>query len=352
MSKRRAFTLIELLVVIAIIAVLIALLLPAVQAAREAARRSQCTNNLKQLGLAIQGYHDVNQSLPPSGSPVATTAPQNFSIKVRILPFMEQLALYNAVNFCFGMATSDPPPAGSTDDAPGTNRTLLHVMVSTFLCPSDTNVPSASYNSSNYPNNIGNNPAMSASQNDGPAYYIGGESSTTACDGNKYGSVNERPLNFKDVTDGLSSTAIWSEWVKGDGSSPPTGDGLHMTYIGGTTSQCTYAGQPNADFLLNNDCQTKANTWKDSSKGMQWARYYMARGGPYTHTIAPNQKACFFTSSASLYNLIGASSRHPGGINVGFLDGSVRFIKSSINYDTWHALGSRNGGEIISADSY
>ena len=106
MSKHRGFTLIELLVVIAIIAVLIALLLPAVQAAREAARRIQCTNNLKQFGLAIQNYHDVNGALPPTGMRYVTALfTQNQSMKVRILAFFEQQPLYNSVNFSFGMST-------------------------------------------------------------------------------------------------------------------------------------------------------------------------------------------------------------------------------------------------------
>ena len=130
LSRRRAFTLIELLVVIAIIAVLIALLLPAIQKVREAANRSNCTNNLKQLALAIQNYHDVNGALPPTGMRIvlATTNPptlQNYSLKVRILPYIEQGPLFNSVNFSFGMATGT---GGSAPDDPmAVNTTLLIV---------------------------------------------------------------------------------------------------------------------------------------------------------------------------------------------------------------------------------
>src|SRR5205085_70006 len=133
--RRRGFTLIELLVVIAIIAVLIALLLPAVQAAREAARRSQCVNNLKQIGLALHNYHTVNDTFPMGASLGLYQigqylGKQNLSSHVALLPQVEQTALYNAVNFSFGA------------DEAGTlcgvvNRTVINTQVKSFLCPSD-----------------------------------------------------------------------------------------------------------------------------------------------------------------------------------------------------------------------
>src|SRR3954466_8729198 len=131
--RRRAFTLIELLVVIAIIAVLIALLLPAVQAACEAARRAQCVNNLKQLGLAVMNYADAVGALPPTGLNTPGTATPDFAMKPRLLPYMEQTAAYNALNF-----------SALFNDAQGMNFTVRCIQVATLVCPSDGNVPSAS----------------------------------------------------------------------------------------------------------------------------------------------------------------------------------------------------------------
>ncbi len=344
---RRGFTLIELLVVIAIIAVLIALLLPAVQAAREAARRSQCVNNVKQLVLGVMNYADINGALPPSGSTTVATARQNWSLKARILPFIEQQPLYNAMNAANGMPSADPPSA-STEDPVWSNSTMLHVQVNVFNCPSDGNTPNQSYNSSNYANNMGNNPGFNNQNFDGPAYFIGSSSATLCAPGsgtatNTYLGV----VTLASVVDGTSNTVIFGEVAKGTNSSTGPSKTLIFT-MGGT--DCANSTSANPDFLLSNACQA-ATTVGDTEKMMQWSRYYVGRGGPYSHTTPPNTKACIYSSVANFPNPIGASSWHPGGVNVGMLDGSVKFIKNSVNYQAWHAIASKAGGEVIDANS-
>src|SRR4051812_30319003 len=222
---RRGFTLIELLVVIAIIAVLIALLLPAVQSAREAARRMQCINNLKQLGLAAANYGDVNGAVPPTASALANN---NFSMKVRLLSTLEQEALYNSVNQSFVY-----------DNA--ANLTAYVIVINTFNCPSDGNNPGVNKGPqqyfpppngpltpagpTSYANNIGTTANLSGGRFDGPAYAIGNTS---------LGPI----VTLASITDGTSNTAIFSEWVKGKGTGANisvanasiTGDGTHMIY--------------------------------------------------------------------------------------------------------------------------
>jgi prepilin-type N-terminal cleavage/methylation domain-containing protein/prepilin-type processing-associated H-X9-DG protein len=338
--RHRGFTLIELLVVIAIIAVLIALLLPAVQAAREAARRSQCVNNLKQLSLAVMNYADVNGALPPTAINTPGASTPDFALKSRLLPFIEQTASYNALNF-----------SGLYNDP--MNFTVRSLQLNAFNCPSDGNNPSgtvtlgavtATVGSTSYPNNIGTfAPEATTGMMDGPAYYAGASSpgSTT--------------VTLATITDGTSNTVIFSEWVRG--KNLLTQDGTFMVY------KNTVDSAKNAAALttLSQDCkaaltiaQGGATASMGPQKGADWLSQNCGKGGGYSHIMTPNTKSCYFSNSASspATTIVSASSNHSGGVNVSFLDGSVKFIKSSISQATWWALATKAGGEVISADSY
>lgn len=382
--KRRAFTLIELLVVIAIIAVLIALLLPAVQAAREAARRAQCVNNLKQLGLALHNYISTNDSLPPASCPQR----QNYSAHARLLPYVEQNQIYNAFNFNVGPrwgGSGDNTVEGGANTLPSTfpgstnaggywgcmNATAVAVQINSFLCPSDTNVASLdgiTYNANqpthiigdqNYPFNIGTNPFASGTS--GTVNGVGafpGYNDQTIIGGPKPLSSGTNTLSggskvtIASMTDGTSNTAAFGEWVKGNGLSPVAGYSLGQTY-NITTTAFQYAGMLNADQLYAADCNAlpantvQAWTWK----GDWWASGNTAT---YSHTQTPNRRSCFYSGvgQEGALNMIAASSLHPGGVNIAFADGSVKFIKQTVNPVTWAAIGTVAGGEVVSADQF
>ena len=215
--RHRGFTLIELLVVIAIIAVLIALLLPAVQAAREAARRSQCVNNLKQLGLAIQNYGDTNGALPPtantnpSGNPSQPT--NNFSLKARILPFMEQNQIWNALNQTYGITTVY-------------NYTCDCIQVNTLLCPSDGNIPDTTVS-------VSGRRYRSAELHELSRTTSGrcSTSRSTAASMTGRRITWDRPaqgptVTLASITDGTSNTAMFSEFVRGKYQLTSTAQGI------------------------------------------------------------------------------------------------------------------------------
>jgi len=401
--KSRGFTLIELLVVIAIIAVLIALLLPAVQSAREAARRAQCTNNLKQIGLAVHNYLSTNQVIPPAYivySPVGTqNTAQSFSALARMLPYMEQNPIYNAINF--NVAARWGANVGSNTQMNGStaccdlwglmNASATANQITSFLCPSDTDLanltgfiffpggPMQLVGRHNYPISGGTNPMRTAGGGElNGAVYIptfaqgvtnaaGLSSSEMVNTGNPapaaFGSVvGEIPLGIQQFTDGTSNTAIYSEWIRADGLNPrgigwgaQNGkDGLGTIYSFNTpVSVAQFAGSSTQDFQISQLCDASSNAQVYTWKGDWWIADLFS----YSSTTPPNHRSCWYSDVngrpwSGAASVVSASSRHPGGVNTCFGDGSVKFIKSTIAYQTWAAIGTRSGGEVLSSDAY
>jgi prepilin-type N-terminal cleavage/methylation domain-containing protein/prepilin-type processing-associated H-X9-DG protein len=362
---RRGFTLIELLVVIAIIAVLIALLLPAVQAAREAARRAQCTNNLKQMGLASLNFESTYSTLPPCWAPYpyASSGGSRANVLAYLQQYLEQGALYNTWNFALDANNS------------GANDTARITQVPAYLCPSDAStgtLNNSAISSSGLSATAGRNNYLASIGATAGQYFNNGTATPQETNGNVIGLFNvqyntsepqylDAPTNkqpnpnylavkgtrLAEITDGTSNTAMYAEIKRTRWSypSPPPADPLNtldqINLI--AAASLTLQTYPAA-------CNTLSS--RITYRGLQYYRNLVEMTN-YTHTMSPNSR--FFDCgdvSSFISAHMAARSYHPGGVNVGFADGSVHFIKDSININTWRALGTRAGGEVISSDSW
>jgi len=378
--RRRGFTLIELLVVIAIIAILIALLLPAVQMARESARRSSCSNNLKQLGLAIHNYESVNQCLPssslfpcPAINPLTggqTCWSYGVSPVVGLLQFIEQGTIYNAYNAQMGVYGSYPPDT----TGPTTwwaNTTVFNMQIGLLLCPSDT--PRLLRQPvTNYMANIG-----------GPFIMSGYSGPFAPTNGAMIDNLNGTytPIDYPNaqtsgtvglasVTDGTSNTALWSEGVSGTNLQVVAGTGRVPEMRGFfntnfTTNPNTLVRSANQVLQFLAACNSippgtlasSPNGTGVGTRGLSWqiSYPYYANYGMYNHVGGPNNRQCGCAQSdpagLDVFGTSNATSLHPGGVNMAMCDGSVRFVRESINLITWWALGTRSGGEAINANS-
>jgi prepilin-type N-terminal cleavage/methylation domain-containing protein len=341
MKPPRGFTLIELLVVIAIISVLIALLLPAVQSAREAARRAQCTNNLKQLGIALHNYHDTIGCFPfglivlPPNNPMVLSGfthqgHYRWSVLAELTPFLEQTNVFNALNL--SLPIFDPTNAPIPQ-----NVTVYATSVQTFLCPSDGGSQSPivpPYTPSNY----------MACNGDGVlgGGFAGPDPSFGKPDGVFYFNSHTR---LAEITDGSSNTALMSESIVGSGaatsSAPPSSpDPTNIvTLLPGSS--------PIYQPLSAAECAGASSFY--FQRNSAWVQGDFEHS-LYTHYMTPNSKT-YDCLRQQYHGWKAARSYHPGGVNVLNGDGSVRFAKDSVSLSAWRGLATRNGGEVISADA-
>jgi prepilin-type processing-associated H-X9-DG protein/prepilin-type N-terminal cleavage/methylation domain-containing protein len=326
-NHRRALTLLEVVVVIAILGVLLALLLPAIQNAREAARRTQCANHLRQIGLAIHSYIELNDCFPPSfiGGGAGTGGP--WCEKVVLLPFIGHSTTYNALNI------------GLMGESPA-NTTVGFRSLSIYLCPSDETPPTGGYGFTNYlacgGSGVGPGPL------DQP--FI-----RAPCNG-IFKPTRRPPLKPADCTDGLSHTAALSEHAHGGRivAMGPAARDLPIPFLGAIYDHPP--SQPTQAALIE-ECKN-VQTIPPGGLGVRPSGTPWIRQLRYTHLLGPGNPSCNSVDTPTsaprigdCYSPVSANSRHSNGVNLLLCDGHVRFVSNDVDLEVWRAAGSRNGAE-------
>ncbi len=376
-QKHQGFTLVELLVVIAIIGILVGLLLPAVQAAREAARRMECSNNLKQIMLALHNYESANQRFPAGRlapdwvvNGVARASYTNYnsvdqnpasghwtgfrSVHSAILPYMEQGNIYDLINFSVPTAvrlTTNGVPSNA-------NYNAYSKAAGLFICPTDPNTGRV-VSENNYRYNFGGSTPYGGAENSTANQNINASANGLSSGGNGAFTIREH-LRASAHLDGLSNTVFFSERTKGSGFdlsviSPPLEDMVT------TPGRANIMWAPDA---LMSDCMTfnkapssfhfnSAGRWLDGSDFSNGWPFAFYSSTMYNHVTPPNWQYNDCGSWSAIpdapgeHAIVSARSKHPGGVNAGLGDGSIRFISSTIDLTTWRGLGTRANKEVV-----
>ncbi len=329
---RNGMTLIETLVSIGIISIVAALLVPAVQAARESARRAQCANNLKQLALATHAYHGVHNMFPPPITNSRFGKPRYmglFSVQTRLLPFLEQRPLYDAINFSVGTAPLETPnehsPLEQDMFSIMINSTAFNTRIAQFLCPSDGESTSGA--------------CCSYRGNTGVGWFVAVGAEMPDSANGLFPEMNR--VNIAGVTDGLSNTVAFSERSLGSNVNQrpdPSRDFYFMPSMVQSADQlvlsCRLAAHPGAGGF---------------TYGGRWWFWSGRERTLYNHAQGPNGRVpdCLFPSMIGAAGMATARSQHCGGVNMSMGDGAVRYVSESVDLNVWRALGSRNGREVV-----
>jgi prepilin-type N-terminal cleavage/methylation domain-containing protein/prepilin-type processing-associated H-X9-DG protein len=312
-SKTHGFTLIEVLIVLFIIGLLTALLIPAVQAAREAARRAQCLNNLRQLGLGFSNYESTYGQFPGNRNGL------DFSPHIQILPYLEQYALYSSLNLSIGPTIPNPA-----------TLTIKNTRITQFICPSD----SLGY--------WGPLTSYAGCQGDGTETRGGGPSTNGIFTDVPYPVVVHH-VSAAAVRDGLSNTVAFGEWLTGPGPASQSDTPRRRLIFQPSVDNPGFVAS--AEFVSR--CQTLTNMVPNTSpvgKGRDWFSSGLTKS-VYNHALVLNDPTCYNTFTSSIIFGVTAGSLHPGGCNMLMTDGHASFVRETISLPIWRSMATVNGGE-------